>query len=203
MPRHRAAIYRLSSVLALSALAAGCASAPPAHYYTLAALAPPAASRPAPTALAIAVGPLTLPAIVDRPQIVVRSGANAVYLDELNRWASPLQDNMARVIADNLAAQLASPRVHLYTQNSSGEAQYRVSIDVQEFTSAPGQSAQIDALWSVRRTRDGKTQSGRSTSSEAPSGPGYEALAAAHSRALARLAADLGAAIDGLERAVP
>ena len=179
---------------ALIALAAGCASSPPTHFYTLAATAQPAGVA---STLAVAVGPVTLPAVVDRPQIVVSAGPNELRLDELNRWASPLQDNVARVVADNLAARLGTPRVHLFAQSSSA-AQYRVLIDVQRFASMPGESAQLDALWSVRRLRDGATQSGRVQRSEAVTGKGYDALAAAHSRALDALSGDLADALRAL-----
>lgn len=185
---------RLAAVTlaAFAALAAGCASSPPTHFYTLAATAQPAGVA---STLAVAVGPVTLPAVVDRPQIVVSAGPNELRLDELNRWASPLQDNVARVVADNLAARLGSPRVHLFAQNTGSAAQYRVLIDVQRFASTPGERAQLDALWSVRRMRDGTSLSGRSQRSEAVPGKGYDALAAAHSRALDGLCGDIAEAV--------
>ena len=61
--------------------------------------------------LSVVVGPVSVPAVVDRPQIVVNTGPNQVRLEEFNRWASPLQNNIARVVADNLVAMLGTPRV--------------------------------------------------------------------------------------------
>ena len=55
------------------------------------------------------VGPVSVPAVVDRPQIVVTTGPNQVRLDEFNQWASPLQNNIARVVAENLVAMLGTP----------------------------------------------------------------------------------------------
>ena len=194
-PLRSLAAIEFTAFTAFITLAAGCASSPPTHFYTLAATAQPAAVA---STRVVAVGPVTLPALVDRPQIVVSTGPNAVRLDELNRWASPLQDNVARVVADNLAARLGSPRVHLFAQSSGSAAQYRVLIDVQRFASIPGESAQLDALWTVRRMRDGATQSGRVQRSEAVTGQSYEALAAAHSRALDALSGDLADALRAL-----
>ena len=196
---HALYIATVGAVGAVGILAAGCASTPPSHFYTLAATAAPVAGASPQTALSIAVGPVTLPALVDRPQIVISNGDNEVRLDEFNRWASPLQDNLARVVADNLAVSLATPQVRLFAQSAGNDAQYRVRIDVQRFVSTPGESVQIDALWSVRRMRDARTQDGRSTLSEAVQGKSYEALAAAHSRALERLSRDLATAVRSLE----
>lgn len=194
-------LRRLKLFCAGALAVAGCASPPP-HYYTLTAAAPPS-TRPstAMNDLSIAVGPVSLPALVDRPQIVVSAGGNEVRLEEYQRWASPLQDSMARVVADDLAAQLTTARVAVLAQSGTAEARYRVAIDVQGFVSQPGVLAQLDATWTVRRACDDASRSGRSMARVAVSDAGYAALASAHSQALAQLAAAVAAAIRELESA--
>lgn len=179
----------------LAALMIGCAASPPSHYYALSASTRAAAKA---SNLAIAVGPVSLPALVDRPQIVVRNGPNEVRLDELNRWASPLQDNLSRVVAENLAASLGTPRVSLFPLSSSADPDYRVVIDVQHFESTPGTAAMLDATWTVHRMSDTIALSGRSKRIEPVQGRGYDALAAAHSRALEQMSDEIAAAIRGL-----
>jgi len=145
------------------------------------------------------VGPVSVPAVVDRPEIVVSTGPNQVRLDEFNRWAAPLQNNIARVVAENLVALLGTPRVTL-SQSLSADADYRAAIEVQSFESAPGEAAMLDAVWTVRRAKDGKSQTGRTTVREVTQGKGYDALAAAHSRALARLSQNIADGVLALER---
>jgi uncharacterized lipoprotein YmbA len=193
----RLAALAIPGVLAF--LSAGCAS-PASRFYTLSATPTPAAAA---SPLSVAVGPVLVPAAVDRPQIVVSLGPNRVRLDEFNRWASPLQNNIARVVAENLVALLGTPRVSTSPQTLSADADYRVAIEVQAFESAPGEAATLDAVWAVRRTRGGKSQTGRTTVREAAPEPGYEALAAAHSRAVARLSRDIAGAVQALERSGP
>jgi uncharacterized lipoprotein YmbA len=171
-------------------LAAGCAS-PPARFYTLSGT--PATATPA-SGPAILVGPVSIPAVVDRPEIVVTIGNNEVWLDELNRWASPLADNISLAVVENLITVLATPRVALATQTAF-DADFAVAIEVQRFESIPGGSALVDALWRVRRVKDGASASGRTTAREEVADRGYDALAAAHSRAVARLSQDVAAAI--------
>ena len=137
---------------------------------------------------------------MDRPQIVVSTGPNQVRLDEFNRWASPLQNNISRVVAENLVMMLGTPLVTLYPQTLSADADYRAAIEVQSFESAPGDAASLDAVWTVRRMKDGKTETGRTTVREPTQEKGYDALAAAHSRALARLSQDIAAAVQALDR---
>ena len=186
----------LVTVLTLTAFVAGCASSPPARFYTLNAAPAPAAAT---TNLSVSVGPVSVPAIVDRPQIVVSTGANQVSLDDFNQWASPLQNNIARVVAENLAALLGTPRVTLSSQALGADAAYRAAIDVQRFESMPGEAAIFDAVWTVRRSQDGLSQTGRTTLREASTEAGYAALAAAHSRAIARLSQDIADALRALD----
>jgi uncharacterized lipoprotein YmbA len=133
---------------------------------------------------------------VDRPQIVVSTGPNQVRLDEFNRWAAPLQNNIARVVAENLVAMLGTPRVTLL----NADVDYRAVIEVQNFESVPGQAAMLDAVWTVRRTKDGKANTGRTTVRETVQEKSYDALAAGHSRAVTRLSQDIADAVRALER---
>ena len=178
------------------AVAVGCGSSPASRFYTLSAGAAPAVTS---SNLSVAVGPVSVPAVVDRPEIVVSTGPNQVRLEEFNRWAGPLQNGIARVVAENLVAMLGTPRVTLSSQ-SSAEADYRAIIEVQGFDSAPGEAATLDAVWTVRRTRDGKSETGRTTVRETTQGSGYDTLAAAHSRALARLSRDIADGVRALEK---
>ena len=125
---------------------------------------------------------------------------NQVRLDEFNRWVSPLQNNIGRVVAENLVAMLGTPRVTLSPQLLAADVNYRVGIEVQTFESAPGQAATLDAVWTVARTKDGRSRTGRTTVREPAPQPGYDALAAAHSRAVARLSRDIADAVGALDR---
>jgi len=192
-------LVALAIVWMLAALAAGCASSP-ARFYTLSATAAPAAET---SKLSVAVGPVSIPTAVDRPQIVVSTSPNQVTLDDFNRWASPLQDNIASVVAENLVALLGTPRVTLFPQTLGADADYRVQIEIRNFESAPGKYASLDAVWTVRRTRDGKIETGRTSAREKVDDNGYEALATAHSRGVERLSQDIADIVRTLDRATP
>ena len=194
-------IVRLCALCALAAIAAGC-STPTSRLYTLSRAPAPAAPAAAPMPnVTVVVGPVSIPAIVDLPQIVVSTGANSVTLDEFNRWASPLQSNISRVVAENLVTLLGTPRVSQFQQSLNLDADFRVAIEVQSFDSALGDAATLNAVWVVRRTKDGKAQTGRTSVREPTAAAGFDALAAAHSRALARMSQEIADVIRGLERA--
>ena len=184
-------IAHLISIALLAAAAAGCASAQ-ARFYTL---DPTASPNGAPVAdAAVMVGPVTIPAAVDQPQFVVQVAPNRVALDEFNRWAAPLNDSIARAVAGDLAVQLGTPDVATAPLANFAPT-YAATIQVQRFDSIRGEAALLDAVWTVRKTANGETRSGRTTAREAVQGDSFDALAAAHSRALAKLSGDIAAAI--------
>ena len=178
---------------ALVAWLAGCASSQQAQFYTLSPVpAPPAAPL---AGCSVSVGPVSVPDVVDRQQIVVRTGPNQVTMDEFNRWASPLRGDIARVVAENLASMLGTPQITVFPQTPAAGADYRVAIDVLRFDSAPGGAATLDALWTVRSAKPEALRSGRTALSEPAQGGGYNALVAAHSRALGKMSTDIATSI--------
>ena len=175
----------------------GCGSSPKENYYTLSSAGSLNGSAPTDGArtYSVAVGPITLPEVVDRQEIVLRVGPNEVTFVELHRWAGSLKNEIPRVIADNLADYLNIRQVSAYPQSAGDNADYRILVDIQRFDSTIGESVTIDALWTVRRQSAGVVRTGRSTARESSSGDKYETLVAGHSRALATISRDIADAI--------
>jgi len=184
----------------LAAAASGCGTTAPSRFYTLDVTA--VSDGTAPVGDAIMVGPVSVPASVDRPEFVLQAAPNRVDVDEFNRWAAPLNDAVAQVVAGDLVKLLGTPNVAAAPLANFDPA-YRVTIDVQRFESVPGQSALVEAVWTVHRTAGGETRSGRTVASEPVQGDGFDALAAAHSRALAKMSVDIAAAISAEAAAKP
>ena len=175
----------------------GCSS-PPARFY---ALSVTGAQTQTPLDVSVAVGPVTIPAAVDGPRMVLNVGPNELRPDEYNRWAAPLQDDILRTVAANLTMLLGTARVTLSTNTSGSTPEYRASIEVERFESVLGQTVTVEAVWSVRRSSDGAVQSGRTAAHESVSGGGFGALAAAHSRAIAHLSENIAAGVRALHGA--
>ena len=184
----------LTAIVLTLTLAGGCGSSPKASFYTL---SPQRAQAQVDTGtpVAITIGVVTVPDIVDRPQLVLRVDANQVALAEFDRWADPLKSQIRRVIAADLALQFPGALVSGYPQNVDPASNYLVSIDVQSFESAPGDAASITVLWSVRPPKLGAPMNGRTVVHEPTGGAGDDALVAAHSRALAVVSRDIATAL--------
>ena len=181
----------------LASLLCACASTPSPRYYVLDGISRQGAATAGPI---VVVDVVTIPAVVDRPQFVLRVDANQVTLDEFARWAEPLKSQIRRVIAADLALQFPGALVSGYPQNLDPALTYFVSVDVQSFESALGQAASVSVLWSVKPPKEGAPVSGRAVVSEPTGAQGNDALVAAHSRAMAAVSGAIATAIRSTRR---
>jgi uncharacterized lipoprotein YmbA len=95
------------------------------------------------------------------------------------------------VVAANLAANLG---MRLAGPARNADADYRVVLDILRFDSGPDQGVLIDAAWTVIGPKTAR-RTGRSVVREKTATKYYDALAAAHSAALAAISKDIAAAI--------
>jgi uncharacterized lipoprotein YmbA len=190
-------ILRNALIAGVVAALSACGSSPQANFYTLGT-----AEGSAPlvqSTYVVVVSPVTVPEMLERPQIVTRIAANRVTVNEFERWASPINSEIARAVAANLTQRLAGASVLVYPQGVGLESDYKVLIDVQRFESEPGDAATIEAVWQVRPA-SGATRFGHSLVREVTVGPGYAALVAAHTRALAVISAEIALSIIASKR---
>jgi uncharacterized protein len=182
----------LRAVLGLIAgTLSGCGASATPRFYTL---NPSAAPNGAPSVqTAVLVEPVSVPPAVDQPQIVVQVAPNRVEVEEFDRWDAPLAGSIARAVAGDLSVLLGNPNVAT-APLANFNAAYTVTINVQRFQSVKGETALVDAVWVVR-SATGTSRSGRTIAREAPQGQDFEALAAAHSKAITTLSGDIAAAI--------
>jgi uncharacterized lipoprotein YmbA len=187
--------WRLVLVSAIATLVAACSGSTPTRFYMLASSVSDQGSlpaTPAPTALVIALGPVSLPNYVDRPQIVTRESANAVQLGTFDHWAGDLEDMLPRVLAEDLAGRLPADRIVSFPRVVSPAFDYRVAVDISRFDVSPEGEAVVAASWQIYDPTGRSALSVRDTSVQTPAiSRSYEQRVAALSRALG----DLGTAI--------
>jgi len=194
-------VVQAAVVAAMALLAGGCGSSPTVHYYSLGTGQGPQkveASGGSAGGYAVAVGPVSVPAAVDRPQIVIQTGPNRATVLDDSRWVEPLNSAVPRLIATDLGQLLDVPTV-IFPRGPITDIKYRVAIDIRSFTSIPGEAATIEAAWTVFGPGD-TVKRGQLLASEPVGQSGYDALAAAHGRALMRISREVAAMISAQEK---
>jgi len=141
-------LYRLN-VLAACLLSA-CASTPETHFYVLSALSQPAQTTSStPPKRLIGLGPVTVPARLERQQIITRTGDNSITSSEFHQWAAPLQESITETLAQNLSALLPNDIVKAYPWSAYGEMESHIIIDIARFETNASRHAELIADWTV------------------------------------------------------
>jgi uncharacterized lipoprotein YmbA len=183
-------------VLATAVLLSGCGSSPPpVEFYTLNSLSgmtPQASPAGADQNISIGIGPVEIPDILDRPQIVTRTGPNKLRIDEFHRWAGPLKAGFAQVLAENIALLLATDRVVVYPWEVDFKPHYRIALDIRYFEGQLGKNVVLDVVWRVSGQESQKIRAVKTSVIKEPvSAPDYDALVAAKSKAITRLSREI------------
>jgi uncharacterized lipoprotein YmbA len=136
--------------LLAACLLSACASTPETHFYVLSALSAPAQSTSSaiPKRL-IGLGPVTVPALLERRQIVTRTGDNNIAAGEFHQWAAPLQESITETLAQNLSVLLPNAIVKSYPWNAYGEMDFHLIIDIVRFETNVAHTAELTVNWSV------------------------------------------------------
>jgi uncharacterized lipoprotein YmbA len=175
-----------------------CASSPPSKFYQFSALngqaAEPGNSSHGGSEV-VSIGPVRIPDYLDRPQIVTRSGQNELRLAEFDRWAGSIENDIIRVLAEDISAQLPEDRFFvirwtplLQSQLSSS---YRVEMIVSRFDGPLDGAVTLRAQWGLFGRDKNVLVRKESVIVEKVNGSGYDAYVDAMSRAIGRLGKEI------------
>ena len=180
------------AAIALAVLGACSTSAPPTRLHTLMPTEPtprePASAR---APLYVALEPIRLPAQVDQPQWLVRLSDDSLASLEQERWASSLRDELRQALLERLGARFGV--VEGRSAAAPAAAPTRIALELRRFDSIPGREARLEGQWTVSGAA--ATALRCSVLLREPAPGGYAELAAAHRRAVARLADAIGASL--------
>ncbi len=179
----------LPAVYALTLLAA-CAARQPDHFYIL-SVQPPGGSeaRTMPT-IPVALK-LTLPSLVDRPEMILNTSAEGIRVLEHERWGAPLADLAAQTLARDIERRRGDVLVGASGTERSGGTAIKVAVDVVQMTVRRGDRASIEAHWRILDPRTGRIAMGGDVFSAPLGEQDYAAVAQALSECLGLLAGRL------------
>jgi hypothetical protein len=102
-------------------------------------------SRP----ISVGIGPIRLPGYLDREEIMIRVEPNRFKILEDERWAEPLDENLARVLMQNLSVLLRTDQIFVFPWPRNEKPSYRVDVEVLRFESNSASQSQLTARWTI------------------------------------------------------
>ena len=173
---------------ALACLALAACSSPSARFHSLLAADRVAAPAAAP-ALIVDVLPVRVPPSVAGRRLVVQGSSGQVDVLEMDRWASPVADEIRAALSSALVLQTAAMDVHGLPYDGKRPV-YRVAVEVQRFESWRGSHVSIDAVWTIRTADDHQVLTCRNVVREDVSAD-IDGVVQGHRRALKTLASQM------------
>ena len=180
--------------LALCAAFVGCSSTPAPRYHSLLSTSAPSAREAGVAPLFVDLAAVGVPAAVDQQEWVVRMPDDSLRLLELEQWVGPLRDELRAALFERLAQRYGA----VDARTAPSDHAWRVKVDVTRFESIAGKEVWLDTTWSASATKR-NTLVCHSSVREPVQGDAV-AIAAAHRRAVVRLADEIGQRLQALTR---
>lgn len=167
----------------------GCRSlTQPVTYYTLSPISGQAADTGGAGAVTIGVRTVELPGYINRTEMVTRSGPHRLEVSSLHRWADYPDRLVQQVLGENLQALLPGASVVNSPWPVGLKPDITLFFQFKELMATGDGKMLLRAVWTVRKGDPPFTaQSHRAVLTESVPGPGFDQLAAAHSRVLESL----------------
>ena len=180
----------------------GCLGGPsgPTNFYMLSPLSPSQAGTAAASAegrIRIGLVTVVVPEYLNRNEIVVNLDNTIYRLAEFNQWAEPLNDNLTRVLEENLTNLLRGDLIDVFlASDSSIPADYRLEVDVLRLDGNLGGQVALISQWALLETEDGGLiLMRRSEYQELAADQTVKELVLAQSRMIENLSRDIAAVI--------
>jgi uncharacterized lipoprotein YmbA len=181
---------------------AGCLGGPsgPTNFYMLSPMSPSQAGTSAATAegrIRIGLATVVVPEYLNRNEIVFNLDNTVYQLAEFNQWAEPLNDNLTRVLAENLTNLLHEDSIDVFlASDSSIPADYRLEVDVLRLDGNLGGQAALVVQWALLAAEEDELMLMRRSEYQEPAADNtYKGLVLAKSRTVEKLSRDIAAAI--------
>ncbi len=188
---------RLGFIICLGILISGlfaCSSSPAPRLYIIEPIVAGESHLKGP-APSIAVAAISIPAYLDRKEIVSRDKRYQISSSKFDRWAEPLEQNIAQVLVENLSFLVPSHRVVAFSWEPTDKFDFTLRVRVIRFGASPDGNVELIASWTLTRSDDTTLTMERSRYVINRSTIDVTGLVAAMSNAVGELSRDIANAL--------
>jgi len=103
--------------------------------------------------VSVGIGPIDIPRLLNRPQIVSRKGNTEIIIAEKHQWGGSYKEELIKALTDNFSSLLKTERIEEYPWKSSFKPNYQVRIDIESFDGQINKSVVLNARWRLLKGR--------------------------------------------------
>lgn len=126
-------LNKLILILVISLLLLACGRSKDSQFYVLNPI-PPYKEKVHYTPIQIGIDEISIPAYLDKPQLMIYHAINQMSLEEYHQWAESSDKNIKRVIETNLSTLLPGAIVENSPWDIKFKPNFHLQIDISEFT---------------------------------------------------------------------
>lgn len=150
-------MFRILLIVGLILALSACGSSPKTNFYVLNAQQSLAnLSEKNLEGVGVGLWSVNLPAVLDRPEIVTRSGQYQIELADFHQWLGGLDNNVTRLIASELGRRLKTDRVVISPWSSYRKNDYQVKLNIDHFDGELGGEMVLSGVWSLLNAEGNK-----------------------------------------------
>ena len=121
------------------------------RFYSLSAPLP--SSSTITNKLSVGIGPVEIPRLLNRPQIVSRKDNTEIIIAEKHQWGGSYKEELIKALTDNFSSLLKTERIEEFPWKSSFKPNYQVRIDIESFDGQVGKSVILNARWRLVKSK--------------------------------------------------
>jgi uncharacterized lipoprotein YmbA len=127
---------------------AACGTSPAVNYYALESVGDYVAKDDENSPILV-LGPFRMPEYLNRSQFVTRGSGAEIVVDDVNRWAEPLDDAIHRVLATNVDVLSESLVVIAYPSAALAQPSYRLVGRIDHFIADSDGGVVMRVQWGI------------------------------------------------------
>jgi len=143
---------KIAACLGLLMILVACGNSPPNRFYRL---TPGNGSPGSEQKPSVGVGPVTIPAFLNRSALAYSRGENRLIISSFDLWAEPLSAGVNRVIGLNLAQLLNTQNISEFPWDSRYSPDYGVRINILDMDTDEKQATLV-AEWVLMHPDNGE-----------------------------------------------
>lgn len=138
--------------------------------------------------LSLGIGPVRIPMLLRRPQIISRVSNNELKVSEKHHWAGSLREDITQALIDNIASLSGTSNIEKFPWKRSFKPSYQVRVQIEKLDGELDGHITLKARWWLRKGNAGKDFLSKYTVLQvATKGNDYSSYVAAQSEAIFQL----------------
>ncbi len=151
-------VYRITPIIiALSLVTACSATTDPTRFYSLKSTHTVGTIKNiAEKTYSLSIESISIPRLLDRPQIVSRIGENEIKRSEFHQWGGSVVEEIQQLFTKNLEIELSNTHFYLLTRESRLRPDYTLYLNITRLDGELGNYATVEITWLLESVENGE-----------------------------------------------